>query len=49
MGPSKVGDVITSLVLRQALVRFPVGVDCSPKDLVRHSFMGHSGHVAELT
>ena len=25
------------------------GVDCSLKDLVRYSFLGHSGHMAELT
>jgi len=25
------------------------GVDCSPKDLIRNSFLGHSGYMAELT
>jgi len=25
------------------------GVDCSPKDLLRHPFLRHSGHMAELT
>jgi len=25
-----------------------VGVDCSPKDLVRHSFLGHFGYMADL-
>ena len=31
------------------LGRFPVGVDCSLKDSVRYCFLGHSGHMAELT
>ena len=33
------------LVLGRTLRFFPVGVDCSPKDLVRHSFLGHSGYM----
>jgi len=37
-----------NLDLGQTPVRFPVGVDCSPKDLVRHSFLGDSGYMAEL-
>jgi len=37
------------MVLGQTLGHFPVGVDCSLKDLVRHSFLGHFGHMAELT
>jgi len=45
-GPSKVGDVVTPL---GPLGRLPVGADCSPKDLFRQSFPGHSGHMAELT
>jgi len=32
------------LVLGQTLGRFPVGVDGSPKDLVRYSFLGHFRH-----
>jgi len=37
------------LVLGRTLGRFPVGVDCSLKDLVCYSFRGHCGHMAELT
>ena len=35
------------LVLKRMLDHFPVGVDYSLKDLVRYSFMGHSGYMAE--
>ena len=37
------------LVFGRPLGRFPVGVDCSSKDLSCHSFLGHSGHMAKLT
>jgi len=36
------------LVLGRTLGRFPVGINCSSKDLVRHSFLGHSGYMAKL-
>jgi len=40
---------VRHLVLGRTLGRFPVGVDCSPKELIRHSFLEHSGYMAELT
>jgi len=44
MGPSNVGDTVT--------LPGPLSSGCrlySPKDLIRHSFLGHSGYMAELT
>ena len=41
-------DVATPPGPWRPLGRFPVGVDCSPNDLLRQSFLGHSGHMAEL-
>jgi len=37
------------MVLGHTLGRFPVGGESSLMDLVRHSFLGHFGHMAELT
>jgi len=50
-GPSKVGDVVTPPGPWTNFGPLSRGcsVDCSLKDLVRHSFQGHFGHLAELT
>ena len=49
--PSKVGDVVTPAGPWTHFGPLSRGcsVDCSLKDLVRHSFQGHFGHLADLT